>query len=101
MSATESQQAIEQLAKRTYNDGWVTPIESESLPPGLNEDVVRAISAKKNEPQWLTDWRLKAYRHWQTMIEPQWQFLPYGYGPVDYQNIIYYVYINSIHLNQI
>ncbi len=90
MSATESQQAIEELAKRTYKEGWATDIESESLPPGLNEDTVRAISAKKNEPQWMTDWRLKAYRHWLGMKTPTWPFLPYGYGPIDYQAISYY-----------
>ena len=90
MTATESQQSIEALASRQYKDGWVTDIDSESLPPGLSEQTVRAISAKKHEPEWLTDWRLKAYRHWLTMKEPGWQFLPYGYGPIDYQSIIYY-----------
>ena len=90
MSSLDTQQTIEQLADRKYKDGWTTDIESESLPPGLNEDVIRVISAKKEEPEWLTEWRLKAYRHWQTMKEPRWQFLPYGYGPIDYQDIIYY-----------
>ena len=91
MTAADTQQpSIEQLADRKYKDGWVTDIESESLPPGLNEDVVRAISAKKNEPEWLTEWRLKAYRHWLNMQSPEWPFLPYGYGPVDYQDVIYY-----------
>ena len=90
MTVAETQQTIEALANRKYKDGWVTEIESDSLPPGLSEDVIRAISAKKDEPQWMTDWRLKAYRHWLTMREPSWQFLPYGYGPLDYQKIIYY-----------
>ncbi len=90
MTAAQTQQTIEQLAARTYKDGWVTDIESESLPPGLDEQTVRAISAKKNEPSWLTDWRLKSYRHWLTMKEPTWPFLPYGYGPVNYQDTIYY-----------
>ena len=90
MSTLDTQKTIEQLADRKYKDGWTTDIESESLPPGLNEDTIRAISTKKNEPEWLTQWRLKAYRHWLTMKEPQWQFLPYGYGPIDYQDIVYY-----------
>jgi len=87
---TSTEQAIDRLAKRTYQEGWSTDIESESFPPGLNEDVVRAISAKKEEPQWMTDWRLKAYRHWLTMKAPDWPFLPYGYGPIDYNAISYY-----------
>ena len=82
--------AIQDLAGREYKYGFVTDIEADSAPPGLNEDIVRFISAKKNEPQWLTDWRLKAYRQWLTMTAPTWQFLPYGYGPIDYQSIIYY-----------
>ena len=82
--------AIQNLAGREYKYGFVTDIEADSAPPGLNEDIVRFISAKKNEPQWLTDWRLKAYRQWLTMTAPTWQFLPYGYGPIDYQSIIYY-----------
>ncbi len=90
MTTMDTQQAIEQLASRKYKEGWVTDIESESLPPGLNEDVVRAISGKKNEPAWLTEWRLKAYRHWTTMTQPTWPFLPYGYGPIDYQGVSYY-----------
>jgi len=88
MTAIDSEQTIEQLANRKYKDGWVTPIESESLPPGLNEDVVRAIAAKKNEPDWMVAWRLKAYRHWLTMKEPTWQFAKYQ--PINYQDIIYY-----------
>ncbi|MDX1564266.1 MAG: Fe-S cluster assembly protein SufB [Phycisphaeraceae bacterium] len=83
---------IEALArsKRKYKYGFVTEIESDTVPPGLNEDVVRMISAKKEEPQWLLEWRLKAYHHWLTMAEPSWSFLPYGYGPIDYQAISYY-----------
>ncbi|MAE66354.1 MAG: Fe-S cluster assembly protein SufB [Phycisphaeraceae bacterium] len=90
MTSVESQQTIEQLASQTYKDGWVTDIESDSLPPGLDESTVHAISQRKQEPQWMTDWRLKAFGHWQTMSEPDWQFLPYGYGPIDYQAISYY-----------
>ena len=88
MTTIETQQTIEQLAKRKYQDGWVTDIDSDALPPGLDEDVIRTISAKKHEPQWMTDWRLKAYRHWLTMSEPTWQFVKYA--PIDYQDIIYY-----------
>jgi len=88
MTATETKQTIEKLAQRKYKDGWVTDIESESLPPGLSEDVVRAISAKKDEPQWLTDWRLRSFRQWQTMSEPDWQFAKYD--KINYQDMIYY-----------
>ncbi len=79
-----------ELAGQKYKYGWTTDIETDQFPPGLNEDIVRAISAKKEEPEWLTEWRLKAFRHWQTMEEPTWQFLPYGYGPIDYQGLSYY-----------
>ncbi len=78
------------LAKREYKYGFVTDIEADQLPPGLDEQTVRFISAKKEEPQWLLDWRLKAFEHWKTMQEPTWPFLPYGYGPIDYQAISYY-----------
>src|SRR3989454_3121764 len=73
---------------RPYKAGFVTDIESESVPPGLSEDVIRLISAKKGEPEWLTDWRLKAFRHWLTMKEPTWQNV--HYAPIDYQGIVYY-----------
>ena len=81
---------IQELANREYKWGFVSDIEADSAPPGLNEGTIRFISAKKDEPQWLLDWRLKAYRHWLTMEEPKWPFLPYGYGPVDYQGTVYY-----------
>lgn len=73
---------------RQYKHGWKTLIESDTLPPGLNEDVVRAISAKKNEPEWLLDFRLKAYRRWLTMVEPSWS--DNRYPALDYQSISYY-----------
>jgi len=79
---------IESLVKQDYKYGFVTDVESDSAPPGLNEDIVRLISAKKKEPQWLTDWRLKAYRYWLTMKAPTWQFVKYP--PVDFQDITYY-----------
>src|SRR5205814_996792 len=73
---------------RAYGAGFITDIESESVPPGLSEDVIRLISTKKGEPQFLLDWRLKAYRHWLTMTEPTWQNV--HYPPIDYQSIVYY-----------
>ncbi|MGD2216744.1 MAG: Fe-S cluster assembly protein SufB [Gemmatimonadales bacterium] len=85
---------IEALAQREYKYGFVTDIEQEFAPPGLNEDIIRFISAKKEEPDWMLEWRLKAYRYWKEQHEgdkePQWAFLPYGYGPIDYQAISYY-----------
>jgi len=81
-------ESLEQLATREYEFGFVSDIESETIPPGLDEDVVRLISAKKNEPQFMLDWRLKAFRHWQKMTEPDWAFVKYA--PIDYQSISYY-----------
>jgi len=75
-------------ARRDYKAGFVTDIVSETVPPGLSEDVIRLISAKKNEPQWLLDWRLKAYRHWLTMTPPDWAQLKVP--PIDLQAISYY-----------
>ena len=79
---------IQDLANREYRYGFVTDVEQESVPRGLNEEIVRLISAKKQEPAWLLDWRLKAFRTWLTMKEPAWGNIKYG--PIDYQNIIYY-----------
>jgi Fe-S cluster assembly protein SufB len=76
------------IANREYNAGFVTDIEAETIAPGLSEDVIRLISSKKGEPEWLTEWRLKAYRHWLTMKEPTWQNV--HYPPIDYQKIVYY-----------
>jgi Fe-S cluster assembly protein SufB len=83
-----STSTIQELANKEYQYGFVTDIESESLPRGLNEDIVRMISAKKNEPEFMLEWRLKAYRHWLTMKEPGWANVKYP--AIDYQNIIYY-----------
>ena len=83
MSAT-----IEQIASQEYKYGFVTDIESDQAPPGLNEDIIRLISAKKNEPEWMLEFRLKALRHWFTMKEPTWANVTYG--PIDYQSICYY-----------
>jgi Fe-S cluster assembly protein SufB len=82
------QSEVEILATQEYKYGFVTDIEQETVPPGLNEDVIRLISAKKHEPEWLTEWRLKAYRHWLTMKEPTWANVKYG--PIDYQSIRYF-----------
>jgi Fe-S cluster assembly protein SufB len=76
------------IANREYKAGFVTDIEADALPPGLSEDVIRLISQKKGEPDFLLEWRLKAYRHWLTMQEPRWQNV--HYPPIDYQAIVYY-----------
>jgi Fe-S cluster assembly protein SufB len=80
--------AIQELVNRPYAAGFVTEIESETAPRGLSEDIIRLISAKKNEPEWLLEFRLNAYRHWLTMSEPQWPNL--RYPRIDFQDIIYY-----------
>ncbi len=79
---------VEKFANEQYKYGFVTDIETDKLPKGLNEDVIRLISEKKNEPAWMTEWRLKAYRHWLTMKEPHWSNVKYD--PIDYQDIVYY-----------
>ena len=84
-----STDTIEELVKSEYKYGFYTDIETESAPPGLNEDIIRFISDKKNEPEWLLEWRLKAYRHWTTMQEPTWQKA--HYPKFDYQDITYFV----------
>jgi len=79
---------IEKLAQQEYKYGFVTDVDQEIAPIGLNEDVIRMISAKKDEPQWLLEWRLKAYENWLTMKEPTWPNV--HYPPIDYQSISYY-----------
>ncbi len=79
---------IESLAIQEYKYGFITDIETETAPRGLNEDIIKLISFKKGEPRWLLDWRLKAYRHWLTMEEPKWHNV--HYPKIDYQDIIYY-----------
>src|SRR6476469_2303875 len=81
-------ETIQQVADQEYKYGFVTNIEADVVPPGLNEDVIRTISAKKNEPEWLLEWRLKAYRHWLTMKEPEWANV--SFPKIDFQDIIYY-----------
>jgi Fe-S cluster assembly protein SufB len=85
---TMTENTIHELTGQEYKWGFVTEIESDTIPRGLNEDVVRVISAKKNEPEWLLEWRLKAYRHWLTMEEPRWPNV--HHPPIDYQDLIYY-----------
>ncbi len=79
---------VRKLTEREYEHGFVTVIEDDALPRGLTEDTVRKISAKKNEPAFMLEWRLKAFRHWLTMKEPTWQNV--RYAPIDYQDMIYY-----------
>src|SRR5262249_42931739 len=79
---------IEVLANQEYKYGFVTDIEQETVPPGLNDDVIRRISAIKHEPAWLTEWRLEAYHQWLKMKNPEWANVQFP--PVDYQAISYY-----------
>lgn len=79
---------IKEVVNKHYPYGFITQIESEMVPPGLNEDIIRLISAKKNEPAFMLEWRLKAFKHWQTMTPPAWAHV--HYPPIDFQNIIYY-----------
>jgi len=86
--STATDSTLREFAEREYKWGFHTDVEADSAPPGLNEDVVRLISAKKGEPDWLLQWRLKALRHWQTMEEPDWSNV--HYPPIDYQSLVYY-----------
>lgn len=80
--------SVKTLVNQPYKYGFTTDIETDSIARGLNEDVIRAISAKKNEPEFMLEFRLKAYRQWLKMEEPNWQHA--SYPPIDYQNIVYY-----------
>ena len=82
------QKELREFTEREYQYGFVTELETDTVPRGLNEDVIRLISSKKKEPDWLLAWRLKAYRHWLTMPEPSWANVVHP--PIDYQDIIYY-----------
>ena len=84
----EEKLSVRDAVSDTYKYGFTTNVASETAPKGLSEDVIRFISAKKNEPDWLTEFRLKAYRHWLTMAEPHWGMI--AYDPIDYQDIYYY-----------
>ncbi len=81
-------QDLDDLVGQKYRHGFVTDIDSDTVPPGLDEDVIRLISRKKGEPEFLLEWRLKSYRHWRTMHEPHWAHV--RYPPIDYQSISYY-----------
>lgn len=85
---SKDNEILEELTNSEYKHGWVTDIEADSAPKGLNEDIIRFISAKKEEPEWMLEWRLKAYAHWLTMKEPTWPNVKYP--PIDYQDTIYY-----------
>ncbi|HEV2442727.1 MAG TPA: SufD family Fe-S cluster assembly protein, partial [Steroidobacteraceae bacterium] len=85
---SETAKQLESLIARRYKHGFVTDIDSDTVPPGLDEDVVRLISRKKGEPSFLTEWRLRALRHWLTQSEPHWSHT--SYPPIDYQAISYY-----------
>ncbi len=85
---TTQTRIIEEFANREYAAGFVTDVEQDTLPPGLDEGVIREISARKGEPEWMLEWRLKAYRHWLTMTEPRWPNV--SYPKIDYQAISYY-----------
>ncbi len=85
---SEEVDIIDQVVSQEYKYGFSTSIEMETAPKGVNEDIVRFISAKKNEPEWMLEYRLKAFRHWQKMEEPNWQ--NFKYPKIDYQDIIYY-----------
>ena len=85
MSSTKE---IETLANQEYRYGFTSDIEADTIAPGLNEDVIRLISAKKGEPQFMLEWRLRAYGHWQTMKEPTWGNI--HYPPIDYQKMVYF-----------
>ena len=79
---------IEDFINREYDAGFYTEIEADTVPRGLNEEIIRIISEKKNEPPFMLEWRLKAFRHWLKMSEPHWQNV--HYPPIDYQDITYY-----------
>jgi Fe-S cluster assembly protein SufB len=86
--AEEQDKLLHEITNREYEHGWSVDLEAETLEAGLTEDTVRFISAKKNEPSWLLEWRLKAFRHWQQMTEPHWGLM--HYPPIDYQALSYY-----------
>ena len=88
MSKEKTIASLKEIQENTYKYGFTTDVFSETAPKGLNEEVIRFISSKKNEPDWLLDFRLKAYKHWLTMKEPHWAKV--SYSPIDYQDLYYY-----------
>src|SRR5690606_13498657 len=92
MAITETE-FLQQVADTDYKYGWETPVEADVIPKGINEDIVRMISAKKEEPEWLLEWRLKAFHYWKTLAEdrdryPRWAHI--RYPTIDFQDITYY-----------
>src|SRR5436190_1782887 len=85
---SENIKILEEITNSDYKYGFETKVESDAAPMGLSEDIVRFISAKKNEPEWMLNWRLKAYHHWLTLKEPEWQNVKFP--KINYQDIIYY-----------
>jgi len=85
---SKDNQFLEEITSKEYEHGWTVDLETDSAPKGLSEDIVRFISKRKNEPQWLLEWRLSAFRHWETMVEPKWPNVTYP--AINYQDIIYY-----------
>src|SRR4030042_923359 len=85
---SDQDKILNDVTSGEYKYGFYSDIEMEQIPKGLNENIIRTISGKKNEPEWLLDFRLRAFRHWQTMKMPEWANLKIP--PIDYQNIIYY-----------
>ena len=85
---SSSVSAISDLIGRDYKEGFVTEVETDTFPPGLDEDVIRALSTKKNEPEFMLDWRLSAFQRWQEMAEPSWAHV--SYLPIDFQAISYF-----------
>ena len=81
-------QILEEFTSKEYEFGWTVDLEADEAPKGLNEDIIHFISKKKEEPKWLLEWRLEAFRVWQKMTEPKWSNV--DYQPVDYQDLIYY-----------
>ena len=85
---SKDEQILEEFTSKEYEHGWIVDLEVDEAPKGLNEGIIRFISAKKNEPEWLLEWRLKAFEKWQTMVEPDWSNV--RYPKMDYQDLIYY-----------
>src|SRR5690349_7694071 len=83
-----SQTAVEEMANQEYKYGFVSDVDADSFPAGLSEEVIARLSAVKNEPEWMLEWRLKGYRHWLTMTEPTWPNV--RYPKIDFQDIVYY-----------
>src|SRR5476649_2794464 len=88
VASVETREQLRSVTDQAYKYGFVTDIDADVAPKGLSEDTVRFISAKKNEPQWLLDWRLKSYRHWLTIPEPTWSHVKFP--AIDYQDAYYY-----------